>query len=475
MSSEPAHTGATPAAGRGFRRRLLGTIGALAVVAAALGVAGFLQGPRLAEASVDVERVTRLADGRLVLELNQAIARVDGELRVEPATAAELSVDGDALVVEFADPLPYDQEFTVTVDGVVGEAQPTAVTVEHGFTTADAPVYTLARRSPDGQSDVILRSSFGERTPEVALEAPRLQTFAHAGNALVGVVVEDDGTNTLRVAGLGEGAQTVALAEPGVVRSIGGSTTHPFVAFVHDGVPLPGGVEPTYRETLFTLDVSGANAAPEPVLGLDGAPIQVMEWRFVPGTTSLVVQAVDGALFVVDALGLAAPTPLGSAAELRGFVPGTRLLVVADPDRGRIIDLETGDEQANDLPIAELPDEAFPGSVVQLDAEGRHLVSVLLLGGSGDGGGELASESLLAMVDDAGTTLRYATGSESQLLGYCVSPNGRNAAIETVALDARFDAYPTDPSYLERLTTVIDLASGDVLLTQSGGSSDWCA
>lgn len=464
-----------PAAGHGFRRRLVGTIGVLAVAGAALGVAGFLQGPRLAEASIDVERATRVADGRLVLELNQAVARVDGELRVEPATAAELSVDGDALVVDFADPLPYDQEFTVTVDRVVGEAQPTAVTVEHRFTTADAPIYTLARRSVDGQSDVILRSTFGERAPEIALEAPKLQSFAHAGNALVGVAVEEDGTNTLRVAGLGEGTQTVALAEPGVVSSIGGSTTHPLIAFVHDGATLPGGVEPTYRETLFTLDVSGANAAPEPVLGLDGEPLRVMDWRFVPGTTSIVVQDVEGALFVVDALGLAAPTPLGSTAELRGFIPGTRLLVVAEPDRGRIIDLESGKELANDLPVAELPDEAFPGSVVQLDAEGRHLVSVLLLGGSSEGEVGLASESLLALVDDAGTTLRYATGPDSQLLGYCVSPNGRNAAVETVALDARSDAYPTDPSYLDRLTTVIDLATGDVVLTQSGGSSDWCA
>lgn len=473
MSSERPE--ATPTATRWFRRRLLGTIGALTVIATALGVAGFVQGPRLAEASIDVERVTRLADSRLVLALNQTVARVDGELRVEPEAAAELSVDGDALVVDFAEPLPYDQEFTVTVDGVVGEAQPTAVTVEHRFTTTDAPVYTLARRSTEGRPDVILRSTFGERAPEIALEAPKLQAFAHAGNALVGVAVEDDGTNTLRVAGLGDETQTVALAEPGVVRSIGGSTTHPLIAFIHDGATLPGGVEPTYLETLFTLDVSGANAAPEPVLGLDGAPLRVMDWRFVPGTTSLVVQDVEGGVFVIDALGLAPPTPLGSTAELRGFVPGTRLLVVADPDRGRIIDLESGAELANDLPVAELPDQAFPGDVVQLDAAGRHVVSVLLLGGDGGEGGELASESLLAMVDDAGTTVRYATGPESQLLGYCVSPNGLNAAIETVGLDATFDAYPTDPSYVGRLTTVIDLASGDVLTTQPGGSSNWCA
>lgn len=471
MSSEPTATEPNTTT-RPFRRRLLGTIGVLAAAAVSLGFAGYLQGPRLAEASVDVERVTRLADGRLVLALNQQIARVDGEVRVEPAEPATLAVDGKALIIEFAEPLPYDTAYTVTVDGVVGTAQPTAVAVEHRFTTADAPVHTLARRSPSGQSDLILRSTFSGRTPEVVLEAPRLQSFAHAGDALVAVAVEDDGTNTLRVAGLDSEVQTMGLPEPGVVRSIGGSTTHPLIAFVHDGVTLPGGAEPAYRETLFTLDVSGQAAAPEPVLGIDGAPLRVMDWRFVPGTSSLVVQDLNGALFVVDGLGLAPPTPLGSAAELRGLIPGTRLLVVADPDRGRIIDLESGEERANDLPIAELPEQAYPGKVSQLDAAGGHLLSVLLTGDDGAGG--VTTESLLARVDDGGTELRYATGTGSRMLDACVAPNGRYAAVETVADGAATDGYPHAPSYVDRLTTVVDLASGEVVLTQSGGSSDWC-
>lgn len=458
---------------RPFRRRLLGTVGVLALAAFSLGFAGYLQGPKLSEASIDVDLVTRLADGRLVLEMNQLIARVEGDVHVDPAEPANLSVDGTALVVEFDDPLPYGEHFTVTVDGVVGEAQPAAVTVTHGFTTGDAPVYTLSRRSTDGQADVILRSTFGERTPQVVLEAPRLQSFAHAGDALVAVSIEDDETNTLRIAWPGETVQPLALPAPGVVRSIGGSTTHPLIAFVLDAATPEGGAENGYRNTLFTLDVSGGSAGPEPVLGLDGTPIRVMDWRFVPGATSLVVQDFDGALFLVDALGLAPPTPLGSTTELRGFVPGTRELVMADPDRGRLVDLQTGEEHPNDLPVAELPEQAYPGTVVQLDSDGAHLVAVLLAGGDGAGG--VAVDSLLARVDDDGTELRYATGESSRLLGYCVAPNGRYVAVETASVNAAPDGYPITPSTKERLTTVIELATGRVLLTQAGGSSDWCA
>jgi hypothetical protein len=471
MSSEARDRAAV--GGHGFRRRLLGTIGALAVAATALGVAGFVQGPRLAEASVDVERVTRLGDGRLELRLNQAIARVDGVLRVEPEVPAELSIDGDALIVAFAEPLPYDAEIRVTVDGVVGSAQPTAVTIEHDFTTADAPVHTLVRRSADGLSDVVLRSSIAERTPEIVLEAPRLQSFAHAGDAVVAVAIEDDGSNTLRIAGLGAEPQTMGLVEPGVVSAISGSTTHPIIAYAHQGRARPNGAAPAYSDALFTLDVSGQPAEPEPVLGLDGSPMRVADWRFVPGTASMVVHDLDGALFVVDAFGLTPPTPLGSAAQLRGFLPGTQELIVADPDRGRLIDLRSGTEHRNELPIAELPEQAHPSSVTQLDADGAHLLTVLLAGA--DGNGDVTAESLLALVDDRGTQVRYSTGPDSRMLRSCLAPNGRYVAVESAAVDALPDGYPTSPSSRDRLITVIEIGTGDLVSTQPGGSSDWCA
>ncbi|GAA1833762.1 hypothetical protein [Agromyces salentinus] len=473
MSSDPAVGAPVAAEGHRFRRRLLGTIGALAVAATALGVAGFVQGPRLAEASVDVQRVTRLADGRVELELNQAIARVDGVLRVEPEVPAELSVEGDALVVEFTEPLPYDTEFHVAIDGVVGSAQPTAVTVEHGFRTADAAILTLVRRSPDGLPDAILRSGSAERTPEAVIEAPRLQSFAQAGDAVVAVAIEDDGSNTLRIAGLGEQTQTMGLVEPGEVHAISGSTTHPLIAYLHQGLARPSGAAPAFSDTLFTLDVSGQPAEPEPVVGLDGSPMRVADWRFVPGTTSMVVQDLDGALSVVDAFGLVPPRPLGSATQLRGFLPGTQELIVADPDRGRVVDLRSGTERPNDLPIADLPDHAHPSSVTQLDADGAHLLTVLLAGT--DGSGDAAAESLLALVDDVGTQVRYSTGPDSRMLRSCVAPNGHLVAVETAAVDALPDGYPEAPSSRDRLTSVIDIATGELVLTQPGGSSDWCA
>lgn len=452
---------------RRFRRGLVATLAALATTAAVLGAAGFVQGPKLADAAVDVRQATRLADSRLVLELNQPVERVDGELTVTPAEPAGFEIDGDRIVVTFERPLAAEREIAVRLDGVVGAAQPTPATIEYRFRTADEPVYTLVRRSPSGRPDVVRRSSLADHAPVDVLEAPRLQAFAHAGEAVVAVAVEDDGTNTLRVAGLGDGTQTLGLPEPGVVRRIAASTTHPLVAFDFDGLTNPGGGAPAYRDALFTLDVSGGTAAIEPVRRADGEPFAVADWRFVPGTTSLVVQDVDGALFVVDALGIAAPMALGAHRELRGVLPGTTVLVVADPDRGLLIDLETGERTENALPIAALPDHAYPGRIQQLDAQGAYAMDVLLASAS-------ATESLVARIDREETVVRYATGTGSRLVGSCVSPNGRLVAVETVAAGAASDGYPNLPSPVDRLTTVVDLETGETVLVQNGGFSDWC-
>lgn len=466
MSTDAATDAATESSARRFRRGLAATLGVLALAAVSLGAAGFLQGPKLVDAAVDVQRVTRLAESRLVLQLNQPVARV-GELRISPHEPASLEHDGDRLVVTFARPLPAGTEFHVAIDDVVGAAQPAAADVAYRFTTADEPVFTLVRRSPEGRPDVVRRATASEPAPSDVLEAPRLQSFAAAGEVVVAAAIEEDGTNTLRVAGVGETTQLVGLPEPGVVRRIAASTTHPLVALGFDGRTNLGGGEPRYRHALFILDVSGAQAALEPVLRPDGEPFAVADWRFVPGTTSLVLQDLDGGLFAVDALGLSPPMALGAHAELRGILPGTAVLVVADPDGGALIDLTTGEATANELPPAGLPEQAYPGRVQQLDADGAYLMDVLL---AGDGG----TESLLALVDGAGTEVRWASGPGSRLAGSCLSPNGRLVAIETVAADAPYDGYPNAPSPVDRLTTVVDLASGDPVLVQNGGFSDWC-
>ncbi|GLI27384.1 hypothetical protein ARHIZOSPH14_16260 [Agromyces rhizosphaerae] len=459
-----------------FRRALTGTLVVLGAAGLALVVTSALQGPKVAATSVDPIAVTELAGQQVVIELNQPIVRIDGDLAVDPQLDATVSFEDDLLFVEFAEPLPYATEVELSINGVVGESQPNAGTIAHRFTTADADVVTLVRNSPAGEPDRLVRSSVADpANPEVLLEAPVLEQFARAGEVIAATAVQDDGTNSLWIAGGGAGdtPAQVALPAAGVVRTLGASTTHPIVAFTLDsGTRTAEDADDDYRSALFALDVSGGAVEPVPVTGPTGEVLQVTEWWFVPGTASLVVQDFEGALLLVDPLTGADPVALGAHDELRGVLPGSRTLVVADPDGGTLIDLETGDRAPNDLPVADLPDGAYPGRVVQLDAAGAYLMQVLLPTIAEDG--STRATALVIRVDDAGTSVLYSTDESSRMLEFCASPNGRLLAVETAQADAESDRYPNLPSSIDRLTTVVDVVTAELVLTQQGGSSNWC-
>lgn len=352
---------------------------------------------------------------------------------------------------------------TVAVISVVNSPQAPAPASASASATADEPLHVLQRRSASGQDDVVVRSSPANPEPEVVLAAPRLQSFAHAGDVVAAVELRDDGSSVLRFAADGQQQPaTLNLPEPGVVGSIGGSTTHPLIGFTVEG-------DADAATALYTVDVSSdVPNAPRPVLGPDGAPLAVVDWLFVPGMPSIVAQDPDGALHLVDLLGEESPTLLGSHAELRGVLPGTTTLVVADPDRGATIDLESGTTETFTLPIGDLPDEAYPGRVTALDREGAHLLDVALIDA-----GSIAG-SLVARVDASGTAVVYPAPEGSTILRSCVSPSGRLVAVETAGADATDDGYPNTPSYTGTLTTLVEVSTGRVVLSLAGGLSDWC-
>ncbi len=458
----------------GFRRRLAGSIVALAVLAGGFAFAGAVQGPRLEAGEIDATRATALAGQRLTLTVNQPVAGFDAsEVEVEPAASVTAAADDRSIVITFDEPLDYDAEYVVRVPGVVGTYQGTASTLEYRFATPDEAVYSVVRRSMTGEADAVQRTSFARPEPEVVFTAPRIQEFARAGDVLAVVTIDEHEHNALH---LSQGDQAepleLAIAPELTIRDLAASTTNPIIGFVVD-TPAFDGVK-QFESALMTLDVSGAGtAAPQPVLGLDGAPMRVIDWLFVPGTTSIVVQDFEQSLFLVDVLGAQPPTPLGVHAEMRGFVPGTTDLVVADPDRGAVIDLADGTTTTLELRSAELAENVYPGKISMLDGSSRYLIS--LVAGSVDDGRNVRS-SILAEVDGEGRLAEvFAPAAESSLIrDYCVSPNGRYAAVATSPEDSRPDGYSNRPGYAGTMTSVVEIASGRTVLSVPGGFSDWC-
>lgn len=451
-----------PGSGR-FTRLVVAIVAALAVLVVALGAANALRGPRVLDTSAAVDDATRLAGTAVEFRLNQPVADLDpAAITVEPATDAAVSVDDRTVRVEFAAPLRPSQDYVVEVAGVRATGGGPESTLRHAFRTSDETLHVLQRRGADGD-DTVVRADTGGGEPQVVLAAPRIEAFAHAGDVVAAIELLDDGTDALRIATAGQDAEPARLALPqaGDLRDLQGSTTRPLIGFLHDTGDGAG--------TLNLLDVAdGVTASPEPVLALDGTPMPVADYAFVPGSPSAVVRDIDGAMFLVDATGTRAPTPLGSHTELRGMLPGASTVVVADPDRGATIDLESGETETLELPPADLPDGAYPGRVTTLDADGSHLLNVLIF--DGDGG----QASLVARADAAGTAIVHAPPQGSAVLDHCLSPGGSLVAVETGATGAADDGYEDEPWVADTLTTLVELDTGRVVLSLAGGLTDWC-
>lgn len=430
----------------------------------------------MVNAEIDASRATKLVGLQLTLTLDQAVSALDeDEVEVDPAATATATAQAGqrTVVVTFDEPLDYATEYTVRVPGVLG-AGPAAGAVEYSFETPDEEVWSLVRRSDRGEEDLVQRSSLANPAPEVVISAPRIQEFARVDDILAVATIDDAGRNSLLLS-QGDQAQPVEVGLPdeATIRDLAASTTNPLMGFVVD-TPSRDGVK-EYEAVLMTMDLSGAVAAdPSPVLGLDGGPLRVTNWLFVPGTTSMVVQDFDGSLFLIDALGAQPITPLGVHTEIRGFIPGTTRLVIADPDRGAIIDLADGSTTTLDLAPADLADNVYPGHVTVLDDTHRYLINLV----------EADVENLrnrrkstLAEVGREGQLSEvFAPALDTSIIrDYCLSPNGRYVAVSVSAQGSRPDGYSANPGFTETTTTIVELATDRTVMSAPGGFSDWCA
>ena len=456
-----------------FRRRLVGTVVALAIIAGGFAFASVVQGPRLESGQIDAARATRLAGETLTLTVNQPVADFDaGDVEVEPAASVTAESSDRSIVVTFETPLDSAAEYTVRVPGVVGAYQGTAATLEYHFETPDEEVYSLVRRSDSGEPDVVQRAWLTEPEPEVVFSAPRIQEFARVDDILAVVTIDDEDRNQLVLSQAKQpDPYELGLPADASIRELAASTTNPLVGFVLD-TPAVDGVK-QYESALMTMDLSGASPAdPAPVLGLDGTPVRVAAWAFVPGSTSVVVQDFEKSLFLIDVLGQQPATPLGVHTEIRGFLPGTTDLVVADPDRGALIDLSDGTTATLDLPPADLAPNVYPGRITMLD-DTRYLMS--LTAAKVEDGRNVRSSVLAEVGADGGLDQVFAPATETSLIReYCVSPNGRYVAVATSPEGGHPDGYSNNPGYTETMTSVVEIATGRIMLSLPGGLSDWC-
>ncbi|QYH37160.1 hypothetical protein FFT87_07970 [Salinibacterium sp. M195] len=425
---------------------------------------GYLQGPKLSNAQLDTDAVVSSSGQTLRLFANQIIAPVDSAaVTVEPAAAATVSSDGDLVSVQFAEALDYGTEYTVSVEGVVSPSGGPESTLKYSFTTGQPQLYYLDRGVPN---DEILQTEFNSQERTVLFAGEGIQEFVPVGDVLAVTTAAADRTGTLTLVNPDTAvSERVLLPEIGEVADLDATRSSSLLGFTISS-PDPGPI-PTISHTLYTIDVARGRDVVA-VTGLDGDPMRVLGWQFVPGTSTIVALTTDSTLVRIDtASGLV--VPLGGYFEFDRVSADGSTVVVSDTRGIASVTLSDGAElRLNPSPIS--GEQPFLGQS-DADAAGNLVAKMVLVSESGG-----SFSSVLAFDDGEQSRILYQTvGDKGAILDFQVSPNNQFVAVEVQPNVSSFDAdeYVMNPRPQSVTTYFVEIATGAVTRSVEGFGLVW--
>lgn len=448
-----------------YRTTVLMTALALLVVALGLTVLLFHQPPKVAQGQIDGDLAIRRSGVTLLLTPDQAWHSAGGlTVHARPAARATAKRRGDEIFVTFAKPLRSVTSYRVSVGPVVGNHTGATGQLTYSFRTPSFPLYVLKRSGVfhDGRLDRIVDVSGGPQ--KTIFAAPDILEFASVGDSLVVDVARGDTDRLLAVAADGTVDKRLPLPSGrGFIRDLRAEPDAGLFGFMAG----PVGSRHLFVESLKSTRL------PRPVTTIDGRPMKVTGWGFVPGTRSGVVS--DGAdhLFLVDLAHPARqPRLLGDYSKLLGFVPGAPTLVL--PHRAApgvdMLDLHKNSSRTRLF------------GVPAASRSGRALFRTYALAPSrfldleqkwGFNPGSTIYQ--LVLRHHGRRQVLYATDpGVAAGLSVCVGPDGQQAAAIVTPTRGRPDGYPIAPAHTGDSVVVLDVADDDFDVV-SGTTSQWCS
>lgn len=430
----------------------------LAAVSTVLAAGALERGPRIRAVDGDPSLTVLQSGVTLVFRADQPLDPRSGEgVAVEPAAPFQVEVTGSTLRLRFTDTVDHAREYRVSIPALRGRATGATAPAAFDFLTPPLTVTTLERGGgfdrAGGADDRIVRHDLSSDTEEVLFSAPRIQEYADDGSGVVAAVLDEDGRTTLVRAGRETDPEPLPLPGEGTVGLLRASADAGRTGFVFTST---GGGDQSYISTLFLVDSADPGAGPQAVLGIDGLPLQADSWFFIPGSSYLVAQTPTGTLVLLDATGSAPPRLLGEVGSLREVLPASTSLVVDGTSGPAVLDLTNG--SLTDI-VGAVVDDVSTGTVFL----------------SASASVQWTATDVVRRVASEPDAAVFRAGAGGRIEEVCVSPSGRYAAVGVVRADAGIDEYPTRAEWLGRTSTVVEVASGDVLAEVSGTRPDWCA
>lgn len=457
--------------GRARARRGRSFTLALTVVLVALGAAGLVgavvttaQGPRVTDVQFDPDAAVEASGSRVIVTTTQSLAEVDpGQVTVTPAVDFTVDTSGRSVGIRFAVPLFDDTEYTVQIEGLESVGGGPTATVSETFTTPGIDAYLLRRGTDDG--DVIFRTDMAGENATPVFTHPHIEDYrATATHLVVSVRTDDDRAGLIAMALDGSDQRTLLLPGDGVVSNLQSADRGDLIGYTFSDADLDagGGLE----SVLFTASLKDAAATDEPtMIEVEGADPRVAEWRFVPGTDSILMLSFDGSMLLTGSSGQDA-TSLGNALGIEGIARGSSIAIVDRAEGLDTIDLTDASEE----PLVEAQDLG-PVNAVTPVPDGGSVRTAAVLDASG-----LPSGSTVAAVDAHGASrVLLEVPASDGVIQTCVSPSGRYAAVVVApdSVDNAYDQYLLPmPRVLE--TNIVEISDGAPVVALTGFAPSWC-
>ncbi len=464
MSTEATRRGrARRRRSRAFALSFGVVVGVLAVLGLAGAAVSVAQGPRVTGVEIDPAAAVAASGSRVIITTTQSLEEVTPEqVTVSPAADFTVDTSGRSVGIRFALPLWDATDYTVSIAGVTGIGGGPSSTIEESFSTPGLEVFIMKRA--EGGDTIFTTDLVGDAAEPVYTNA-HIEDFRATSSHLVVSTVDDDGLSHLIVTDLdGTNERELPLPGDGIVSNLQSADRGNLVGYTFTDASISA--DSGRENALFTASLNVAQADDEPTaIERAGGDSRVDDWRFVPGTDTILMLTFDGALTLASASG-GEPVALGNALTIEGIARGSTVALIQRLEGPVAIDLASAEEAplpATDPALGQL------NAITPL-ADGSTLRVLARLEGF-----TVTSTTVDVTSDGGETRTVFSVDPADTLLESCVSPSGRYAAF-LVAPDVVDNAYD---GYLlplpERVQThIVSLEDGDEVVALTGFDLSWC-
>ncbi|UJP09673.1 Ig-like domain-containing protein [Microbacterium sp. KUDC0406] len=459
---EPAAPPASDGSAYRRRRRLiivLAAIVAVLVIAGAVFAFVFSQSLRVMGVDVDPARAIEASGTTLTFDTNHDLAAVEAsQVAVEPAVPFTVHVDGSSLGIRFTDALDDKTEYSVTVQDAAAKGGSPTADLSTTFTTPESQIFLLQRSD---KNDKIFRSDLSGENGVPVFTSSKIVDFRATPDALAVVVEDDDGSRLIVMDRKGEKQRDLKLPGDGFITSLQVSDRGGLVGYTYSDADV---TETSGRASVLVTQPLDGSSGPS-VVQVDGEDAGVSDWEFVPDSSKVLFVDFSNALTLDDRRGDAGSKDFGLVAELLGT---TRDTAIIERTEGTFVELSLEDGTEAPLPATD-PDYGLPSEIVPFN--GGTLQHIVQRNDSGAPTGQ----AVIRVDREGAATPVLEVGDDSAIMQMCASPSGQYAAV-TVAPDIADNPYDDLllplPTTLH--TTLLDLRTGDQLVTLSGFDVSWC-